>query len=372
MKAEDDGIEVIKIVKDSRKAEGSKAAVKPVGKNENVTQPKSEVRKKKTEIPKDQGSSVTATVSTPLEQPASVAPPVAPCQQEKEVERLLKEEEETAAAADFLSQINESLKNFPNSATSAGSRDVYHNEDRLMPCDPDNPVYSSPKIDCLLPPPGLSPTSDQKGSSSHGSEEKDKLNNSKGTDTKKEAEQSSVQDDEESVQIEVDRVMKELIELQGRFNTKKNPETVDLEYSSTKTKVAPVTTNCSSVSVTMSVPSRTQQSKPSKLYPENPVSASGRRPSTGSTDLSKLSYGFQDEFQKHLFQETVNKQEPEVPNSCKVARSKGSTTCSEGNSAAAHGAISSKHNQNSSLEGRSLVCVCLECPYTREGLVSLE
>jgi hypothetical protein len=356
MKAEDDGIEVIKIVKDSRKAEGSKAAIKLVGKNEIAMQPKSEVRKKKTEIPKDQASTVTAIVSTPLEQPASVVPPAAPCQQEKEVERLLKEEEETAAAADFLSQINESLKNFPNSATSAGSRDVYHNEDRLMPCDPDNPVYVSPKIDCLLPPAGLSPASDQKGNSSHGSEEKDKLNNSKGTDLKKEAEQTSVQGDEESVQIEVDRVMKELIELQGQFNTKKSPDTVDLEYSSTKAKVVPVSTNCSSVSVTMSVPSRIQQSKPSKLYPENPVSALGRRPSTGSTDLSKLGYGFQDEFQKHLFQETVSKQEPEVPNNYKLARSKGSVAYSEGNPAAVHSAISNKHNQNSSLEGRSF-CV---------------
>lgn len=351
MKAEDDGIEVIKIVKDARKAEGSKATIKPVGKSENVTQSRNEVRKKKTDIPKDHVPPVTATVNTPLEQPASIVPPAAPCQQEKEVERLLKEEEETAAAADFLSQINESLKNFPNSATSAGSRDVYHHEDRLMSCDQENAVYVSPKIDCLLPPSGLSPSSDQRGSSVHGGEEKDKLNNSKGTDLKKEVEQTTAQGDEESVQIEVDRVMKELIELQGHFNTKKSPDTVDLEYSSTKAKVPPVTTNCSSVSVTVSVPSKMQQSKPSKLHSESPVPVLGRRPSTGSTDLSKLSYGFQDEFQKHLFQETVNKQEPEVPNSYKLARSKGSVAYSDGSQAAVHSVISSKHNQNSSLEG---------------------
>jgi hypothetical protein len=72
--------------------------------------------------------------------------------------------------------------------------------------------------------------------------------------------------------------------------------------------------------------------------------------------MSKLSYGFQDEFQKHLFQETVNSQEPEVPN--KLARSKGSVAYSEGSQAAVHSAISSKHNQNSSVEGRSLFHVC--------------
>ncbi|PNF36146.1 hypothetical protein B7P43_G10959 [Cryptotermes secundus] len=352
VKVEDDGIEVIKIVKDARKAEGSKPTIKPVGKSENVTQLKTEVRKKKTEVPKDQVSPVTATIRTPLEQQsASVISSATPCHQEKEVERLLKEEEETAAAADFLSQINESLKNFPNSATTAGSRDVYHHEDRLMSCDQENSVYVSPKIDCLLPPSGLSPSSDQRGSASHGGEEKDKSNNMKGTDLKKEVEQTTVQGDEESVQMEVDRVMKELIELQGHFNTKKSLDTVDLEYSSTKAKVPPVTTNCSSVSVTVSVPSRMQQSKPSKLHSENPAPASGRRPSTGSTDLSKLSYGFQDEFQKHLFQETVSKQELEVPNSYKPARSKGSMAYSEGNQAAVHSAISGKHNQNSSLEG---------------------
>jgi len=349
MKAEDDGIEVIEIVRDAHKTDGPKVNTKQIGKSDNVTQSKSEFRKKKKEISKDHMAPTTAALSAPLEQPAPIVPPAAPCQQEKEVERLLKEEEETAAAADFLSQINESLKNFPNSTAGAGNRDIYH-EERVIPCDQETPLYISPKIDTLSPPSAISPSSDQRGNSSHGGEEKGKLNNSKGTDLKKK-EQTTAQDDEESVQMEVDRVMKELIELQGHFNAEKKPDTVDLDYSSTKTKVPPITTNCSSVSVTVSVPGRTQQSKPSKQYAESPVPLMGRRPSTGSTDLSKLSYGFQDEFQKHLFQETMNKQEPEVPNSYKMARSKAPMAYSQVNQTAIHSSITSRHNQNSSLEG---------------------
>lgn len=353
MKPDDDGIEVIEIVKDARKMEGSKVTIKTVGKSENVTQPRCEFKKKKKEIPKDHVSPVTSTVSSPLEQSASIIPPAAPCQQEREVERLLKEEEETAAAADILSQINESLKNFPNSTTSAGSRDIYHHEERLVLCDQETPVCIIPKTESLSPQSAPSPSSDQRGNSSHYGEEKDKLNNSKGTDLKKEVEQTTAQDDEESVQIEVDRVMKELIELQGHFNAEKNPDPVDLEYSSTKTKVPPTTkTNCSSISVTVSAPCRTQQPKSSKQCAESSVPLLGRRPSTGSADLAKLSYGFQDEFQKHLFQETMNKQEPEVPNSYKMARSKAPMAYSQVNQTTMHSSITNRHNQNSSLEGR--------------------
>lgn len=352
MKADDDGIEVIEIVKDARKMEGSKAAIKPVGKSENVTQPRSEFKKKKKEISKDHVPPVTSTASSPLEQSASIVPPAASCQQEREVERLLNEEAETAAAADFLSQINESLKNFPNSATNAGGRDIYHHEERLVLSDQEAPLYVVPKIESLSPQPAPSPSSDPRGNSSHCGEEKDKLNSSKGTDLKKEVEQTA-QGDEESVQIEVDRVMKELIELQGHFNAEKNSDPVDSEYSSTRTKFPPTTkTNCSSISVTVSAPCRTQQSKSSKQCAESSAPLLGRRPSTGSTDAAKMSYGFQDEFQKHLFQETMNKQDPEVPNSYKMARSKAPVAHSQANHTTVHSSITNRHNQNSSLEGR--------------------
>lgn len=356
-KSEDDGIEVIKIIKDTRKTEGSKAAVKPGGKSENVSLSKSEFRKMKTEISKDQVIPVSGNVNACVEQPACIVPPAAPCQQEKEVERLKKEEEETAAAADFLSQINESLKNFPNS-TPASNRDIYHHEERLIPCDQETSVYVSPKTDSLSPPTAFCPSSDPRGNSSHGGEEKDKLNNSKGTDVKKEMEQTTAQDDEESVQIEVDRVMKELIELQGQFNAEKNLDTADSEYSSTKTKVPSITTNCDS-SATVSAQGRTQQSKASKQYAESTVSGLGRRPSTGSTDLSKMNYGFQDEFQKHLFQETVNRQECEDPNSYMMERNEASMAYSQVNQMTVHNSISSRHNQNSSLEG------CVALPHAR-------
>jgi hypothetical protein len=349
-KAEDDGIEVIKIIKDTRKAEGSKATVKPGGKSENVIPSKSEFRKIKAEIPKDQVMPASSSVSTCLEHPASIVVPAAPCQQEKEVERLKKEEEETAAAADFLSQINESLKNFPNSAT-AGSRDIYHHEERLIPCDQETSVYISAKTESLSPPSAPSPSSHHRGNCSYSGEEKEKLNNSKGADLKKEMEKTTVQDDEESVQIEVDRVMKELIELQGHFNAEKNLDTADSEYSSTKTKIPSITTNCNSLSVTASAQGHTQHSK---QHAESTVSGLGRRPSTGSTDLSKLSYGFQDEFQKHLFQETMNRQELEDPNSYMLERNEASMAYSQVNQLNVHSSISSRHNQNSSLEGECL------------------
>ena len=348
-KAEDDGIEVIKIIKDTRKAEGSKAAVKQGGKSDNVSLSKNEFRNMKTEISKDQVIPVSGSVSACLEHPAPIVPAAAPCQQEKEVERLMKEEEETAAAADFLSQINESLKNFPNSIP-AGSRDVYHHEERLIPCDQGASMYISPKTDSHSPPSAPSPSPHHRGNASHGVEEKDKLNSSKGTDLKKEIEQTTAQDDEESVQIEVDRVMKELIELQGQFSAEKNLDTADSEYSSTKTKIPSITTNCNS-SVTASAQGRTQQSKSSKQYAESTVSGLGRRPSTGSTDLSKLSYGFQDEFQKHLFQETVNRQEFDDPNSYMMERTEVSMAYPQVNPMTLHSSISSRHNQNSSLEG---------------------
>ena len=348
-KAEDDGIEVIKIIKDTRKVEGSKAAVKTGGKVDNVSVSKNEFRKMKTEILRDQANPVSGSMTACVEQPAPVVPAAAPCQQEKEVERLMKEEEETAAAADFLSQINESLKNFPNS-TPAGSRDVYHHEERLIPCEPGASLYISPKTDSLSPPSAPSPSPHHRGNSSHVAEEKDKLNNSKGTDSKKEMEHTTAQDDEESVQMEVDRVMKELIELQGQFSAEKNRDTADSDYSSVKTKIPSITTNCNS-SVTASAQGQTQQSKSSRQYAESTVSGPERRPSTGSTDFSKLGYGFQDEFQKHLFQETANRQEFEDPNHYVMDRSDVSLGYSQVNPLTVHSSISNRHNQNSSLEG---------------------
>lgn len=348
-KTEDDGIEVIKIIKDTRKAEGSKAAVKTGGKGDNVSVSKNEFRKMKTEISKDQVNPVSGGITACLEQPASIVPAATPCQQEKEVERLMKEEEETAAAADFLSQINESLKNFPNS-TPAGIRDVYHHDERLIPCEQGASLYISPKTDSLSPPSAPSPSTHHRGNSSHGAEEKDKLSNAKGTDLKKEIEQTTAQDDEESVQMEVDRVMKELIELQGQFSAEKNRDTADSEYSSTKTKIPSITTNCNS-SATASAQGQMQQSKSSRQYAESTISGLGRRPSTGSTDLSKLGYGFQDEFQKHLFQETANRQEFEDPNSYMMERNDVSLAYPQVNPMTVHSSISSRHNQNSSLEG---------------------
>lgn len=356
-KAEDDGIEVIKIIKDTRKAEGSKAAVKTGGKGDSVSVSKNELRKMKAEISKDHVNPVSGSITACLEQPASIVPVAAPCQQEKEEERLMKEEEETAAAADFLTQINESLKNFPNS-TPAGNRDVYHHKERLIPCEQGVSLYISPKTDSLSPPSAPSPSTHHRGNSSHGAEEKDRLNSSKGTDLKKDMEQTTAQDDEESVQMEVDRVMKELIELQGHFSAEKNRDTADSEYSSVKTKIPSITTNCNS-SAAVSAQGQTQQSKSSKQYAESTVSGLGRHPSTGTTDLSKLSYGFQDEFQKHLFQETVNRQDFEDPNTYMMERNDVSLTYPQVNPMTVHSSISSRHNQNSSLEG------CVAVPQSR-------
>jgi len=347
-RAEDDGIEVIRIIKDTRKAEGSKAAVKTGGKADNVSVSKNESKKTKTEILKDHVNPVSGSATACLEQPASIVPAAAPCQQEKEVERLMKEEEETAAAADFLSQINESLKNFPNS-TPAGGRDVYHKE-RLIPCEQGASLYISPKTDSVSPPSAPSPSHHHRGNASHGAEEKDRLNSSKGADLKKEMEQTTAQDDEESVQMEVDRVMKELIELQGQFSAEKNRDTADSEYSSARAKIPSITANCNS-SAAASAQGQTQQSKSSKQYAESTVSGLGRRPSTGTADLSKLSYGFQDEFQKHLFQETANRQELEDPNSYMIERNDISLAYPQVNPMTVHSSVSSRHNQNSSLEG---------------------
>jgi hypothetical protein len=341
-KVEDDGIEVIKIIKDMRKAESSKGAVKPGGKSDNVSASKNEFRKTKTEISKDQVNPVSGSITACLEQPSSVIPAAPPCQQEREVERLMKEEEETAAAADFLSQINESLKNFPN-PTPTGGRDVFHHEERLVPCEQGASLFVSSKTEPISPSSAPSPTPHLRGISSHVGEEKDKLNNSKATDLKKKTEQTTAQDDEESVQMEVDRVMKELIELQGQFNAEKNRDAADLEYSSTKTP--PVTTNCNS-SAMASVHGRTQPSKSAKQYAEGTVSDLERRPSTGSSDLSRMNYGFQDEFQKHLFQETVNRQDFEEPNNFDV-----SLAYPQVNPMTVHSSVSSRHNQNSSLDG---------------------
>jgi hypothetical protein len=343
-KVEDDGIEVIKIITDMRKAESSKAAAKLGGKSDNVSVSKNEFRKMKTEISKDQANPVSGNITVCLEQPSSIVPAAPPCQQEREVDRLMKEEEETAAAADFLSQINESLKNFPNS-TPAGSRDVFHHEERLVSCEQGVSMFVGSKTDPVSPTSAPSASPHLRGNSLHGGEEKEKLNNLKVTDSKKETEQSTAQDDEESVQMEVDRVMKELIELQGHFSAEKNRDAADSEYSSTKTKIPPVTTNCNS-SVMASTHGRTQQSKSGKQYAESTVSGLGRRPSTGSSDLSRLSYGFQDEFQKHLFQETVHRQDFEDPNNYDV-----SMAYPQVNPMTVHSSVSGRQNQNSSLDG---------------------
>jgi hypothetical protein len=341
-KAEDDGIEVIKIIKDMRKVESSKGAVKPGGKSDNVSVSKNEFRKTKTEISKDQVNPVSGSITACLEQPSSIVPVAPPCQQEPEVERLMKEEEETAAAADFLSQINESLKNFPN-PTPAGGRDVFHHEERLVPCEHGASLFVSSKTDPISPSSVPSPTPHLRGISSLVGEEKEKLNNSKATDSKKE--QTTAQDDEESVQMEVDRVMKELIELQGQFNAVKNRDAADLEYSSTKTKTPPITTNCNS-SAMASTHGRMQPSKSAKQYTEGTVSDLERHPSTGSSDLSRINYGFQDEFQKHLFQETVNRQDLEEPNNFDV-----SLAYPQVSPMTVHSSVSGRHNQNSSLDG---------------------
>ncbi|XP_069687203.1 ubinuclein-2-like isoform X6 [Periplaneta americana] len=346
IKTDDDGIEVIEIVKDARKTEISKATTKPVGRSENSAQAKSELRKKKKEISKDQTSSGTSTGS--IQQSGPAAPSESSSHQEKEVERLLKEEEETAAAADFLSQINESLKNFPNStAIASNNQDVYHDERMIN--DQEILQTDITKLEPMSSSSAPSP-SEHRTNSSISVEEKDKLSSSKGSDVKKK-EPSTPQDDEESVQIEVNRVMKELIELQHRHAEK--TRVVDLEYSPPKAeKVPPITTNCSSLSVTVSAPVRTQQLKCNKQYTESPVGLPvvGRRSSAGSSDQPKLSYGFQDEFQRHLFQETLIKQESEVSNSYKIARNKTPVVYSQVNQSSVHSSIGSRNNQNSPLE----------------------
>ncbi|KAJ9581864.1 hypothetical protein L9F63_003795 [Diploptera punctata] len=82
------------------------------------------------------------------------------------------------------------------------------------------------------------------------------------------------------------------------------------------------------------------------------MSVLGRRPSTGSTsDLAKMSYGFQDEFQKHLFQDSLIKQsDTDVQNSCKIPRNKSPGVYPQINQPIPNTA-SSRPSQNSPLEG---------------------
>ncbi|PSN54691.1 hypothetical protein C0J52_01072 [Blattella germanica] len=360
MKSEDDGIEVIEIVKDKKPDVNMATAKQVVARNEATGQTKHEPRKrKKVDNVKDatftasnvpnatvekapvavDASSTNSTTITPIytnntatttttASSASSLPPIvttAANQLEKEVERLLKEEEETAAATDFLSQINESLI-ITNPPPTLGNREIFQNEERASPGGRETSHSNSPKLDLSSSPATLSPSVDQKTMG----EEKDKLIISKVNDLRKKVDQPSApQDDEESVQMEVDRVMKELRELQGQFSAEKSHDATELDFSPVKTIISPkgviASTNCSSVSVTVNPSVRTQPSKSNKVCAENSMMMSllGRRPSTGSTELAKMSYGFQDEFQKHLFQDSISKHsEVEVPNSCKVARNK--------------------------------------------------
>ena len=376
--SEDDGIEVIEVVKD-KKLE-STMPIKPVARSENVMQPKGESRKRKkmdvtvashNSVPPDKSvveasaisgpaSTITTTVyssnscitsTTTYSSPATALSSTASIpahQPEKDVERMLKDEEEAAAAADYLSQINESLKNLNSSAVTV--RDIFQTEEGIGLGSRETPHSVSPKVETLPSPLSLSPSTEQK-QKKISIEENDKT---KVNDLRRKTEiPSTPQDDEESVQMEVDRVMKELQELQ-QLSAEKNRET---DYSPVKSVIIPKgasgATNCSSLTMTTG---KTQTSKANKLYSDNSIAMPvlGRRPSGGSTsEQAKMSYGFQDEFQKHLFQDLSKQCDVEVPNNCKIPKNKGSGGYSHVNQPAMHDTVSSQPSQNSSLEGKN-------------------
>ncbi|KAJ9593153.1 hypothetical protein L9F63_027604 [Diploptera punctata] len=362
IRSEDDGIEVIEILKDTKKSENN-MTVKQVTRNENVVQPKNEPRKRKkvenvtstNSLISDKSSSMAMTAASgpantvittiyssnscitsasTYSSPANALSSTASMPThslEKDVERLLKDEEEAAAAADFLSQINESLKNL----NSTSGIETAHSD--------------SPKINSLPSPMSFSPSTEQKQKIAVSIEEENV--NLKVNDVKRKAEPSSTsQYDEESVQLEVDRVMKELQELQ-QLSAEKNRES---DFSPVKTVIIPKVVAGSTNCVTMTTSSKSHSNKINKLQSDNSMvmSVLGRRPSTGSTsDLAKMSYGFQDEFQKHLFQDSLIKQsDTDVQNSCKIPRNKSPGVYPQINQPIPNTA-SSRPSQNSPLEG---------------------
>ncbi|KAJ9581863.1 hypothetical protein L9F63_003794 [Diploptera punctata] len=243
IRSEDDGIEVIEILKDTKKSENN-VTVKQVTRNENVVQPKNEPRKRKkvenvtstNSLISDKSSSMAMTAASgpantvitttiyssnscitsasTYSSPANALSSTASMPThslEKDVERLLKDEEEAAAAADFLSQINESLKNL--NSTSGIVREMFQNEEKVSSANQETAHSDSPKINSLPSPMSFSPSTEQKQKIAVSIEEENV--NLKVNDVKRKAEPSSTsQYDEESVQLEVDRVMKELQELQ--------------------------------------------------------------------------------------------------------------------------------------------------------------
>nr|CAD7394971.1 unnamed protein product [Timema cristinae] len=245
---DDDVVEVIEIVKDTKRpVENSKMANSKLHNMKKTDKQKTETKgKSKREVSKSEiVSSVVPEKTIPEPPPLS----------EKEVERRLNEE--TAAATDILSQINESLLRAPCMPV-----EISHNtpvEERVI-----TESLVSHKQSLIQDGAYVSNVSKTFGS--------------KGKPDPQPA------DAEKSVQLEVDRVMKELMELQGHISGGKLINETENDPKSIQASGKP-DSQINKKSKTL-----VQKDGPNRV--SRPV-LPNRRPSKG----------FQEAFQKHIFQE---------------------------------------------------------------------
>ncbi|XP_068082764.1 ubinuclein-1 isoform X2 [Anabrus simplex] len=277
-KLEEEGIEVIEIVADNVRTDAGNIKQRSAG-IEVPGKLKTEFKKKKKLESTKEVESPTVLTALP-----EVRKPVIPTLSDKDAERKLNEE--TAAATDLLSQIiNESLE-LPNPS----SREVYHLDSKPLP-----PIHRSVIQKSVSPPPAPPVLSVTKESISNSSAKED--NDFKSEQSNCDAPQPD--DAEESVQLEMDRVMKELRELQGHMSGENEPDATSVNYSPPK-----ISSSVSVIPVNSVVNVRSQPLSKTTKEPDitcKPINQA-RRVSLGT--------GFQEEFQKHLFQDIPREVEP--------------------------------------------------------------
>ncbi|CAG2053986.1 unnamed protein product, partial [Timema podura] len=280
---DDDVVEVIEIVKDTKRTvENSKMANSKPHNTKKTDKQKTETKgKSKREVSKSEVvSSVVPEKTNPEPPPLS----------EKEVERRLNEE--TAAATDILSQINESLLR--------------------APCMPVEISHNTPVEERVITESLVSHKQSLNQDGTYVSNVS-KTFGSKGKPDPQPA------DAEKSVQLEVDRVMKELMELQGHISEGKSINETENDPKSIRASGKP-DSHINKKSKTL-----VQKDAPNKVT--RPV-LPNRRPSKG----------FQEAFQKHIFQE--------IP--LEVDESSNSVYSQE-----SHPPINTEAAQNSSIEQHS-------------------
>nr|CAD7256927.1 unnamed protein product [Timema shepardi] len=244
---DEDVVEVIEIVKDTKRpVENSKMANSKLHNMKKTDKQKTETKgKSKREVSKSEVvSSVVPKKTNPEPPPLS----------EKEVERRLNEE--TAAATDILSQINESLLR--------------------APCMPVEISHNTPVEERVITESLVSHKQSLVQDGAYVANVS-KTFGSKGKPDPQPA------DAEKSVQLEVDRVMKELMELQGHISEGKLIETENDPKS-----------------IQASGKPDSQVNKKSKTLVQKDGPNRVSRPVLPNRRPSK---GFQEAFQKHIFQE---------------------------------------------------------------------